>query len=243
MSEDVNTLQAFVSHSWRDGRFKKYFSLLTLYNGNLALAVTLAFFFPTVLGVKYGILPLPTTTLEYGLAKKSLDPGLKYGVVCLIALFIYFMVLMFGHKLFEAIRGRPKDSSGLSTSTLFLDKCCIDQSDEAKKLEGIRTLGAWMANSERVVVLFSPDYFDRLWCAYELAVFLRLKGPETIDLLDLNITALVGFLAGLYFLMAIFMEGLAFGIGLGLIERTARVDGFLDNLFVFVDMSIQLRFS
>ena len=57
-------LRGFLSHSWRDGRWRKYFSLLLLYNGNLAVAVSSALFLPVVLAEIYGVLPLPTVQFE-----------------------------------------------------------------------------------------------------------------------------------------------------------------------------------
>ena len=60
----------------------------------------------------------------------------------------------------------------------FLDKICIDQEDEARKSAGIASLGAFLASSNNFVVLFSPEYFTRLWCCYELAAFYQVKGLE-----------------------------------------------------------------
>ena len=69
---------------------------------------------------------------------------------------------------------------------------------------------------------------------------LRLKGPEQIDLLDLEITGLLGLLGGIAFLSQISMDFLAFGYGLGFIDRTPIVDGLVDHGFGFVDKCIHL---
>lgn len=56
----------------------------------------------------------------------------------------------------------------------FLDKLCIAQSPELAdlKAKGILGLAAFMKHSKRLVVLWSPRYFQRLWCSYEIATFL-----------------------------------------------------------------------
>ena len=48
-----------LSHSLRDGRWKKCFSLLLLFRGRLTLAVSLIFFVPMTFVAKFGILFFP----------------------------------------------------------------------------------------------------------------------------------------------------------------------------------------
>lgn len=49
---------------------------------------------------------------------------------------------------------------------------CIDQLDVRRKVKGIDQIGGFLANSERMLVLWSPHFFERLWCCFEVAVFL-----------------------------------------------------------------------
>lgn len=55
---------------------------------------------------------------------------------------------------------------GLRPRRVFLDKISIDQEDEERKSAGIASLGAFLRHSENLVVLFSPEYFTRMWCCY-----------------------------------------------------------------------------
>ena len=76
---------------------------------------------------------------------------------------------------------------GLRPRYCFLDKVCIDQIDQKRKSAGISSLGAFLGSAENFVVLFSPDYFSRLWCCYELAAFrhLQVAGKQKITFLPL----------------------------------------------------------
>jgi len=47
------------------------------------------------------------------------------------------------------------------------------------KRRGIEALGAFLAKSDVMLILWSPDYFLRLWCAYEVAVYKSLDEPAT----------------------------------------------------------------
>ena len=76
---------------------------------------------------------------------------------------------------------------GLGPRYCFLDKVCIDQVNDSRKAAGIASLGAFLGSAENFVVLFSPDYFSRLWCCYELAAFrhLQVAGKQKITFLPL----------------------------------------------------------
>merc|ERR1711937_692754 len=87
---------------------------------------------------------------------------------------------MYGHNL-SMVFGSS------AVPALFLDKCCINQFDEAEKMEAVRAISAFINNSERMVVCFSSDYFNRLWCAYEMATFLKFNDVEQIDFANLEL--------------------------------------------------------
>eukprot|EP00929_Paragymnodinium_shiwhaense_P033349 TRINITY_DN18325_c0_g1_i1.p1 TRINITY_DN18325_c0_g1~~TRINITY_DN18325_c0_g1_i1.p1 ORF type:complete len:453 (+),score=43.57 TRINITY_DN18325_c0_g1_i1:783-2141(+) len=74
-------------------------------------------------------------------------------------------MFLFGQR-FAAFCRRP--------GSVFLDKLCIHQTDEEKKSAGVLALGMFLRHSERLVCLWSPRYFCRLWCAYEWATWLYL---------------------------------------------------------------------
>ena len=56
------------------------------------------------------------------------------------------------------------------TDTCFLDYLCIHQSDKRMMQQGIRSIGAFLAASRELRVLWSPPYLTRLWCLCSPAV-------------------------------------------------------------------------
>ncbi|KAF4665680.1 hypothetical protein FOL46_003510, partial [Perkinsus olseni] len=69
---------------------------------------------------------------------------------------------------------------------VFLDKCCIPQKDPTAKSYGISELADYLQASDKLLVLWSPDYLKRLWCVYELAVFLQTHDEDDVILVNLN---------------------------------------------------------
>eukprot|EP00490_Sorites_sp_Unknown_P007439 CAMPEP_0114696324 /NCGR_PEP_ID=MMETSP0191-20121206/72426_1 /TAXON_ID=126664 /ORGANISM="Sorites sp." /LENGTH=84 /DNA_ID=CAMNT_0001993817 /DNA_START=31 /DNA_END=281 /DNA_ORIENTATION=+ len=66
---------------------------------------------------------------------------------------------------------------------VFLDKLCISQHNMNKKEQGIAGLAAFLSNSRRMVILWSPRYFSRLWCTYEVGAFLRLHKRRDVEII------------------------------------------------------------
>jgi len=53
-----------------------------------------------------------------------------------------------------------------------MDKCCIDQRTEESKQTGVAYLGDFLHDCDQMVVMLSSSYMKRLWCTYELAMFI-----------------------------------------------------------------------
>ena len=73
------------------------------------------------------------------------------------------IVLIFFYLGFEHILPRHKKC--------FLDRCSIDQTSTPRKVGGMREIPSILSTSTTLVVLLSEEYFDRLWCVYEVAIF------------------------------------------------------------------------
>ena len=46
---------------------------------------------------------------------------------------------------------------------MFVDRMCINQSDERMKAEGILNIGAVLRVTKSLLVMFDESYADRLW--------------------------------------------------------------------------------
>ncbi|CAE7544168.1 cpr6 [Symbiodinium pilosum] len=67
-----------------------------------------------------------------------------------------------------------------SRSTVFLDKICIHQTDQALKAEGIMSIGGFLTNSKSLLVMWDATYVWRLWCIFEYAAFVK-SHPDCPD--------------------------------------------------------------
>eukprot|EP00929_Paragymnodinium_shiwhaense_P063720 TRINITY_DN31853_c0_g2_i1.p1 TRINITY_DN31853_c0_g2~~TRINITY_DN31853_c0_g2_i1.p1 ORF type:complete len:467 (-),score=11.64 TRINITY_DN31853_c0_g2_i1:363-1640(-) len=148
----MSTLDDFLSHDWSQPRWKKMLALYTMYNRRIAVMVSSA-------------LALPLAYIGAG----THMPMIRGDVAVLVCPIIYFSVLIFGQRLSDLLR-RPRYA--------FLDKLCIHQTDEQKKSAGILALAGFLRASRRLVVLWSPGYFSRLWCTYEVVTWVHLNGLD-----------------------------------------------------------------
>jgi len=135
----------FLSHDWGTSVWLKYLSLLIYYNATAA--VTASTLISAFLGicVAYEVLPAMNWL-----------PSLGYGV---------FLALLFFWQHLRRIFWKPM--------VVFLDKLCIPQNDEELKARCIFGLAGFLDRAETLVVLWSPRYFCRLWCTYEIATWLK----------------------------------------------------------------------
>eukprot|EP00929_Paragymnodinium_shiwhaense_P043231 TRINITY_DN22264_c1_g1_i1.p1 TRINITY_DN22264_c1_g1~~TRINITY_DN22264_c1_g1_i1.p1 ORF type:complete len:768 (-),score=64.42 TRINITY_DN22264_c1_g1_i1:10-2313(-) len=155
LSEPVTELDDFLSHDWGTGRFEKVVSLCSLYNRRAASIVSCALAFP--LAFIGAIAPVP---MFQECAAQAVCP------------IIYYATFFFGQRILSLF-GRRK--------YIFLDKLCIHQTDCDKKSAGILGLAGFLRASRRLVVLWSPRYFSRLWCTYELVTWCYLRGLDATN--------------------------------------------------------------
>jgi len=86
-------------------------------------------------------------------------------------------------KLVLRRRGDEEDSSAYFPLAHFaggqrwwLDKLCIHQTHKETKTLGVTAMPAFVAIANQMVILWSEDYFERLWCCAEVATFTAVKG-------------------------------------------------------------------
>eukprot|EP00929_Paragymnodinium_shiwhaense_P076166 TRINITY_DN39104_c0_g1_i2.p1 TRINITY_DN39104_c0_g1~~TRINITY_DN39104_c0_g1_i2.p1 ORF type:complete len:587 (-),score=38.88 TRINITY_DN39104_c0_g1_i2:364-2124(-) len=162
LSHKVLMISDFISHNWSTPWSAKMVTLLFIYNQRAACCFG-------CLGAVLGCISqeLFPWAPRYRMTAYSGGPDVEYAEASIICGFVFYaVVLCFWQRLRMALR--------LPAAFVFLDKLCIDQNNEANKTEGILGLGAFLKSSERLVVLWTPHYFRRLWCTYELATWHHL---------------------------------------------------------------------
>lgn len=149
LSEPVENLDEFVSHSWSAEPNVVVWTMQLRVNFLLAVIVSI----------------ICTVLLSWGVV---MDPALN----TIIGITIYSTLLTIGHEIPLKIPGFRRHSE----AKVFFDRCCIDQVDPVRKAAGIRSIGAYLNQCDTFLLLWNDDYFQRLWCVFELACF--LKGSE-----------------------------------------------------------------
>ncbi|CAE8735749.1 unnamed protein product [Polarella glacialis] len=167
LSFPTRKYDVFISHTWRTGRMAKYAALL-YYTSLLpalcaGLAAGILAFVLQVNGMlpAFGIMQRRETAEIYEPLHGSLWCTVMGGCTCFATLVMWARLL----DLAESTRG--------TRVSYFFDRLCINQSDVELKQAGIDSIGAYLRNSDSMLVLWAPEYFTRLWCVFELAVFLE----------------------------------------------------------------------
>lgn len=169
-SQPTDSVDYFVSHVWAASRIAKYFALVYTFTLSPALcvgfvaaaigcALTVLGALPAVGDTGISDLPRADGNSMYPLAPWS-------GVFGVCALVLAPAGISSASRLAAWLRlVRPR--------LLFVDRLCIHQTDHNKRRAGIEALGGFLNVSRRMLILWSPGYFHRLWCCLEVAAFLR----------------------------------------------------------------------
>ncbi|CAE8621962.1 unnamed protein product [Polarella glacialis] len=156
----------FISHSWRTSRMAKYAALL--YYTSLVPAVCA--------GLAAGILAFALQVQDilppFGqvLSPPPFESLPGYMWCQVMGGCTFFAILVMWARLVELA-----ESTRGTTVSYFLDCLCINQGDAELKQLGIDSIGAYLRNSDSMLVLWAPAYFTRLWCCFELAVFMEMS--------------------------------------------------------------------
>eukprot|EP00929_Paragymnodinium_shiwhaense_P070085 TRINITY_DN35461_c0_g1_i2.p1 TRINITY_DN35461_c0_g1~~TRINITY_DN35461_c0_g1_i2.p1 ORF type:complete len:596 (-),score=55.08 TRINITY_DN35461_c0_g1_i2:176-1963(-) len=175
LSHPTPAIDDFISHDWRTPRVDKTVALCFVYNSTAAVVGSMLFalaltVFRVAVGSRDGMSQEPQPTVRSFASS---------GICTFTTPFVYLLLLFH----WQAIRTKLLRGLALqSQPLLFLDKLCINQDDEDMKQQGILGLAAFLKSSRRLVLLWSPRYFTRLWCTYELATWCRLgmKAADTL---------------------------------------------------------------
>ena len=175
-SRRADHIDAFLSHDWQTPRWPKILALLLIFNSRAAAVASLS-----------------VTALTCGLLLADLLPG-GWIIASSAAYSSFMLVFCFWQRLRRILC--------LTEKLVFLDRLCINQHDQKLKREGINSLAGILARSNKLIMLWSPRYFTRLWCTFEYSCFLREKFqarpvefmPISLALLLLSAAVFISFL-------------------------------------------------
>ena len=162
LSKPVKACDDFLSHAWATERLEKWCALAYTYNFN---ASVVAWFVAHMAGlcVCAALAPADRSTI-----------GSEYRLKCFVTAVIMPIVVQ-GAVL---VYGLP----GPTERSVFLDKVCINQNHAGLKTLGIKGLETFLKYSKRMVLLYEPGTYKRLWCAFESALFSRYADVQNFVL-------------------------------------------------------------
>lgn len=177
LSFAVDRFSSFLSHSWQSGRVAKCMALLYKQSMVPALIASLVGSVLVAALQVYGALG-PIGYHTWHLVSKHPAPvfcGCQiFGLVTFLTTLVTWVSLSSWLGCTSSLKER-----------IFLDKLCIRQDDPVEKQRDIDNIAAYLRNSDRLLVLWDPGYFTRLWCCFEFAVFLHrfqdLVRPKVVE--------------------------------------------------------------
>jgi len=163
LGEQIEQYDVFLSHDWATSRWLKLCSMMIIFNSHAAFWSSFIVSVITGFLRAFEVIPDQMWTISSGYV-------------------VYLLVLCFWQRL-RRVFFRPL--------IVFVDKLCIAQHDEELKEKGILALAGFLDHSRKLTVLWSPRYFQRLWCAYELAAYSRAE-EKPLQVMPVKMSMILG---------------------------------------------------
>jgi len=160
--QQVERVGAFLSHVWAADRGLKVLALY--YYLNIESAV--------IASVGAWIVTICIMVIINGPFGMNAQPGMLM-VFLGVPMLVFVVVLFCGHMVRVPIQ------------TMWLDKLSIHQTRKDLQIKGVTAIPEFVAKSDRMIVLWSDTYFERLWCNAEVASFAAINGAARLDMLPL----------------------------------------------------------
>ena len=144
MAHKVSTVELFVSHSSKCPSWQKLLALCHYLNLDLAI-------FSSFLACILGVIVL--FRRAGSLSAVAQEPqSLLSGCLYWWPVLAFAMTYACGHL--------------LSSKLFWFDQLCIDQENLLRRCQALKAIPAFVAQSERIIILLDETYFSRLWCIY-----------------------------------------------------------------------------
>jgi len=168
LSQSCERCDWFISHTWRDNGERK----LQMLREHLYLQDLIGLQVITLLLLAVCITPVGFSLTSRWRSFPGWLPSLT---------FILILVLLLLWTFLSTVNLIPSKFSpwALSQQTVWLDKCCIDQSSPERIKAGVESFDRFLGNCDGMVAFVSSNYFKRVWCVKELATFCKLCKNNT----------------------------------------------------------------
>jgi hypothetical protein len=164
LSETVESLCIFLSHTWSTPRSWKFLTLSLQFNTVVAL-----------IGL------ISCDIVVWALFATERLQWLRGTLFVLNLLFPLLVVVSHEARRYVGLKG----------PMLFVDKACIHQVDPHLKQLGIANLGAFLLRSSRMLIIYNDEYLKKLWTVYEVATVLTANPDAKIEVLPIFLTKAV----------------------------------------------------
>ena len=146
LSRPCESLDCFVSHSWRQGRWMKTMALAIHLHWKLALLLAALSIVATAASFPFWA-PSNLCTAQSDFTMIYV----RASAIMIIPGVVFLAMVLWGQRITFA------------RADCFVDKMCICQTDLRLKEHAIKSFDLFLRFSQRMVVL-SPTYLQRLWC-------------------------------------------------------------------------------
>lgn len=188
-----DSIDIFLSHVWSSNPRIRFFGLLWYNNSTIAALSSLI-----VTGV-ISVILASVIDGRYWVWFEAKFLLTIHSLTALVGTAILLLLMFSVHKLKGILRFRD--------SVFFMDRCCIEQVNHSVKISEIRQIPDIITKSDTMLILLTETYFKRLWCCYEMAVYVsdarRLKAqiPILLPLRLVMITLLLVIVDLLYVIL------------------------------------------
>eukprot|EP00438_Fugacium_kawagutii_P004317 Skav229425 [mRNA] locus=scaffold2297:257456:259066:+ [translate_table: standard] len=154
----------FISHSWACLDFLKLLAVCHHLNFHLAFASSV------VASLLVAVIVVLYAGSFSGVAQ--MDQSLVGICMVCCPLGVFVCSYFFGH-------------TARADKSFWFDRVCVPQDNALARVQTLRTLPAFIAQSTQMLVLWDDSIFERLWCNYELAVHIKTSGFDALKLVPI----------------------------------------------------------
>ena len=98
----------------------------------------------------------------------------------------YFIFIPYGSVIFCLVLWfyNPIITWFTKSKKVWFDKYCVHQSDDSTQAVGLVRVPAYLKCSKKLICVFDSEYVNRLWCIFELAVYMQVRPNPDVEFIN-----------------------------------------------------------